>query len=108
MFLGAVGATLFQLMRARARALATRPDLASIAAAFMLALVGYLASGLFLHLSYARYFWLILALGGAAAAVILRDVPEPPAAANRRGSRRRGRGRIGRLPTRTPTAVPGS
>jgi hypothetical protein len=43
-----------------------------MAAGFMLALVGYLASGLFLHLSYARYFWLILALGGAAAAVILQ------------------------------------
>jgi putative inorganic carbon (hco3(-)) transporter len=72
MFLAAVAATLVQLARARARALASRPDLAAMAAGFMLALVGYLASGLFLHLSYARYFWLILALGGAAAAVILQ------------------------------------
>ena len=51
---------------------APRPDLAAMAAGFMLALVAYLASGLFLHLSYARYFWLVLALGGAAASVILQ------------------------------------
>ena len=108
MFLGAVVATLMQLMRARARALATRPDLAAIAAGFMLALVGYLASGMFLHLSYARYFWLVLALAGAAAAVILRDIPEPPEAAERRASRRGRRGRIRRLPARAPTAVAGS
>ena len=108
MFLGAVSATIIQLMRARARALATRPDLASIAAGFMLALVGYLASGLFLHLSYARYFWLVLALGGAAATVILQTVPEPERGEDRRGSRRRRRGRIRRLPAPAPTAVPGT
>ena len=66
-FLGAVIATLIQLARARASALPSRPDLAAMAAGFMLAIVAYLASGLFLHLSYARYFWLILALAGAAA-----------------------------------------
>ncbi len=71
-FLGAVVATFVQLARARAAALVRRPDLAATAAGFMLALVGYLASGLFLHLSYARYYWLILALGGAAAVVILQ------------------------------------
>jgi O-antigen ligase len=71
-FLGAIVATLIQLGRARARALPLRPDLAAMAAGLMLAIVGYLASGLFLHLSYARYFWLILALAGAAATVILQ------------------------------------
>jgi hypothetical protein len=67
-----MGASLIQLGRARARALPLRPDLAAMAAGLMLAIVGYLASGLFLHLSYARYFWLILALAGAAATVILQ------------------------------------
>lgn len=71
-FLGAVVATFVQLARARAAALVRRPDLAATAAGFMLALVGYLASGIFLHLSYARYYWLILALAGAAAVVILQ------------------------------------
>jgi putative inorganic carbon (hco3(-)) transporter len=70
-FFGAIGATFVQLARARRRALPLRPDLAAIAAGFMLALVGYLASGLFLHLSYARYFWLVLALAGATATVVL-------------------------------------
>jgi O-antigen ligase len=71
-FLGAVIATLWQLARARRAAMLTRPDLAAMATGFLLAIVAYLASGLFLHLSYARYFWLILALGGAAAVIIGR------------------------------------
>jgi hypothetical protein len=56
----------------------------------MLALVGYLAAGLFLHLSYARYFWLMLALAGAAAAVILEVTEGPPT--DVRGRARRGSG----------------
>jgi O-antigen ligase len=75
-FLGAVVATFVQLARARARALRARPDLAAMASGFMLAIVAYLASGLFLHLSYARYYWLILALAGAAATVILQATAE--------------------------------
>jgi O-antigen ligase len=73
-FLGAVGATLRQLIRARRAAIERRPDLAAISAAFLLAIVAYLASGLFLHLSFARYFWLMLGLAGAAAAVTLQTV----------------------------------
>lgn len=80
-FLAAVIVTLVQLGRARARAIvAGRPELAAMAAGFMLALVGYLGSGLFLHLSYARYFWLVLGLAGAAAVVIGRDVTSQGAA----------------------------
>jgi putative inorganic carbon (HCO3(-)) transporter len=86
-FLGAVIATLWQLARARRQALLTRPDLAAMATGFLLAIVAYLASGLFLHLSYARYFWLILALGGAAAIIIGRittgDEPESQAGSSR-------------------------
>jgi hypothetical protein len=37
--------------------------------AFVLAIVSYLATGLFLHLSYARYFWFLMALAGAAGAM---------------------------------------
>lgn len=74
-FLAAVTVTLVQLSRVRARAIvAGRPELAAMAAGFMLALVGYLGSGLFLHLSYARYFWLLMGLAGAAAIVIGREV----------------------------------
>jgi O-antigen ligase len=87
-FLGAIVVTFIQLARARGRAIASRPDLAALAAGFMLALVGYLAAGLFLHLSYARYFWLMLALAGAAAAVILEATEGAPTDA--RGRARRG------------------
>jgi O-antigen ligase len=76
-FLAAIIATLWHLSRARRMALPTRPDLAAMATGMLLALVGYLASGLFLHLSYARYFWLVLALGGAAAVLIERAASAP-------------------------------
>ena len=89
-FFGAVVATLFQLARARAAAIARRPELAAMASGFMLALVAYLATGIFLHMSYARYFWLILALAGATAHVVLRtmadedaDTPAGPRGAQR-------------------------
>jgi O-antigen ligase len=71
-FLGAVLVTLGQLARARRRWLRDRPDIALLATGLSLALLTYLATGLFLHLSYERYFWLMLALGGAAAWVALR------------------------------------
>ncbi len=69
-FLVAVIVTLVGLARARRAALESRPDLAALATGFLLAIVAYLASGIFLHLSYARYFWLMLALGGAAAIIV--------------------------------------
>jgi O-antigen ligase len=83
-FLGAVFVTLWQLARARRMALSSRPDLAAIATGFSLAIVAYLATGLFLHLSYARYFWLVLALGGAAA-VVIRQASDPDRAVAVRG-----------------------
>jgi O-antigen ligase len=74
-FFTAVVVTLVGLERARRRA-KDRPELAVIAAGFLLALIAYLASGLFLHLSYARYFWLMLALGAAAAVLVQQAVAE--------------------------------
>ncbi len=59
--------TFRDLGRARRRWLQVRPDLAHIAAGLQLALVVYLTTGLFLHISYIRYFWFILAVAGAAA-----------------------------------------
>jgi hypothetical protein len=41
-------------------------DMASLATGLLLALVAYLATGLFLHLAFARYLWLVMALAGAA------------------------------------------
>ena len=79
-FLCAVIVTLVSLARARRAALATRPDLAALATGFLLAIIAYLASGVFLHLSYARYYWLMLALAGAAAIVVRAAVEVRPAA----------------------------
>ncbi|MGD8727869.1 MAG: O-antigen ligase family protein, partial [Gemmatimonadales bacterium] len=45
------------------------PELGSIATALWFAIVAYLGMGVFLHLAYQRYFWLLLAMGGAAVQV---------------------------------------
>lgn len=72
-FMAVIGATLVPLWRLRRRLRATRPDLANIAASLFLSVVGYLYTGVFLHLSYERYFWMLLAVAAAAAAVIRHD-----------------------------------
>lgn len=64
-FLAAAGVTLVNLSRARRRLAEVDPALAGMAAAFFLAIVAYLASGLFLSLAFARYFWLVMALAWA-------------------------------------------
>ena len=71
-FMAMIGATMVPLWRFR-RGCGTRPDLANIAASFFLSVLGYLYTGVFLHLSYERYFWLLLALAAVAAAVIRED-----------------------------------
>jgi O-antigen ligase len=82
-FLGILGLTLRDLIRVRRRWLKSRPDLAAMATGLMLSIVTYMTTGLFLHLSYARYFWLMLALAGAAAHIGLEladEVRHPKAA----------------------------
>lgn len=74
--LAILGITLFDLRRARSRWITARPELADIATGLSLAVVTYMATGLFLHLSYARYFWLVMAIAGAAA-LIMRRLPDP-------------------------------
>jgi O-antigen ligase len=68
--------TLWQLAKARRKWLGRRTDLANMVTGFSLSVVTYMATGIFLHLSYARYFWLIMALAGAAAFMALRE-PDP-------------------------------
>lgn len=41
------------------------PEYAHNATSLLLAIIVFLVTGLFLHLAYARYFWLLLALSGA-------------------------------------------
>jgi hypothetical protein len=79
LFLGAVAATLIGLAAARRTYLQRDPDLANLATAYLLALVCYLTTGVFLHLSYMRYFYVVLAMGGAVIHVARSSSPPAPA-----------------------------
>jgi O-antigen ligase len=73
LFLAIIWVVLRDLVRARRRWLASRPDIANLATGFALAIVAYLASGLFLHLAFERYYWLLIGLAAATAWIALRD-----------------------------------
>ena len=62
-FVGAVTATLLNVWRVRRRA-PEGSELLSLANGLFLALAAYGFSGIFLHLSYQRYFWILMALAG--------------------------------------------
>ena len=66
-FSGAVLVTLVGLLRLRRRC---APEHVPLVLAAALAIVAYLAAGLFLHLAYVRFFWLIMALGAATQRVV--------------------------------------
>ena len=72
-FLGLVGLIEVRLWRAWRRWKGVREDLSSLAAGFFLAVLGYLISALFLHLSYQRYYWLLLGLAAAALHVLAAE-----------------------------------
>jgi putative inorganic carbon (hco3(-)) transporter len=72
-FLAILYVILRDLNRARRRWAQEQPLLANLATAFFLALVAYMTTGIFLHLSYVRYFWLILGLAAAAAHIAQRQ-----------------------------------
>jgi O-antigen ligase len=68
-FLIIVGLTLRDLARAR-RAVRQHDSLmADITTGFMLSIVAYMATGIFLHMSFIRYFYLMLALAAASGLV---------------------------------------
>jgi putative inorganic carbon (hco3(-)) transporter len=73
-----VGLTLAGLIRVRAANLRSgRHDCADLATALLLALLGYLLTGMFLTLAYETYFWMLLGLAGAATSVALRHSAGP-------------------------------
>ena len=77
-FAGFMLFTFFGLLRVRRRWRRTRPDLEGLASGLMVAIFGYLVSGLFLTLAFERYFWLLAALGGAAILILSRPDPDVP------------------------------
>ena len=57
---------LYRLWQARRRWARSRPDLANLATTFVFSIAAYLGTAMFLHLSYERYYWLLLAAATAA------------------------------------------
>lgn len=68
--------TLRMLLQARRRSIDRRPDLEQLTTPYLLALMTYAVTGLFLHLSFTRYFFLMLAVATAAAVITLREMDE--------------------------------
>jgi putative inorganic carbon (hco3(-)) transporter len=58
--------TMRNLSRVRKRWMAENPELSNMATAYMLSIMTYLTTGIFLHFAFIRYFWLIMALAAAA------------------------------------------
>jgi hypothetical protein len=71
-FLAIILAIMHGLWRAWRRLRHQGPELADTAMAFFLCLVAYLISAIFAHLSYQRYFWLLMALSSAAIHILRR------------------------------------
>jgi putative inorganic carbon (hco3(-)) transporter len=72
-FLAMVGTTLALVYR-RARYWRPRdPERAMLASSFLFALFAYLASATFLHLSYQRFFWVLLALATSVVWALQRE-----------------------------------
>ena len=80
-FMSIVLFTMYQLVKVRRRWARSRPDIAFTASGFLLAIIAYLSTAVFLHLSYVRYYWLLLALAGATVH-IFRAAPLLEAGAN--------------------------
>jgi O-antigen ligase len=67
--------TIRDLLRARRRIAPFDPDAARLATGVLLALVAFLTTSVFLHASFIRYQWFLLALAGATARVLLAEPP---------------------------------
>lgn len=75
-FLLIIGLLTRNLNAVRWQCFAIDPMLAHIAAGFLLAIVAYLATGLFLHLAFIRYLWLFLGLAAAAARIAAAEAAQ--------------------------------
>jgi O-antigen ligase len=75
LFLLMVVVTVRELYRARRRAHAlSRPELENLATMFILAIMAYMTTAIFLHFSFQRYFWLIFGLASAAEYIIHKEL----------------------------------
>ena len=65
--------TLVCLQKVRQYWLIRRPEIANMATSFLLAMIAYMGTAVFLHLSYLRFFTLLLALSNAAIVIFDRE-----------------------------------
>ena len=75
-FLAMVATPMVLLYRSARRWRKGDPQRAMVASSFLFALFAYLACGVFLHLSYQRYFWALLALASAAIWTLRREAED--------------------------------
>ncbi len=76
-FMAIVFAMMIRLREVRKRGLARGDtEMANIAAALMLAIIAYMGTAVFLHMSYMRFFWLIMAISGAAVLIFQAELEE--------------------------------
>jgi putative inorganic carbon (HCO3(-)) transporter len=75
-FLAMVGVTMLALHRVARQWRRTDPQRAMLASSFLFAVFAYLATAVFLHLSYQRFFWLLLALANAVIWSLRREAEE--------------------------------
>ncbi|HEX6473999.1 MAG TPA: O-antigen ligase family protein, partial [Candidatus Limnocylindria bacterium] len=64
-FIATILATVIPLWRVRRRWRHRNAEYANLATALLLSLLGYFTAGLFLHLAYERYLWIIVALAAS-------------------------------------------
>jgi putative inorganic carbon (hco3(-)) transporter len=65
--------TLRNLWRTQKRWKEKYPDLSNIAESFVLSIIGFMTTGIFLHLSYLRYFMMLLALANVTTLIEVRE-----------------------------------
>ena len=75
-FLAIPGLLLRELWRIRRRARGIRPEVERMAMGFILAILSYLGTGVFLHLAFQRYYWLLVGLSAAAVHVLHRELAQ--------------------------------
>jgi O-antigen ligase len=71
------------LWLARRRFMPARADLVHIATALLLGIFGYFGTAMFLHLSYQRYYWFLMALAGAALLIFEKEAAKSLTTENR-------------------------
>lgn len=71
-FMTIIATFCFRIWRLRARIGDPDNDLSRLTTALLLSMLGYMTTALFLHLSYQRYLWMFVALGGAAIHIVDR------------------------------------